>query len=107
MAAALAMARAEGAREVVATAGSEGTWVLTADGAVLVEPFPIEVVSTLGAGDVFHGAILAGLVRGDSLLDATRRANAAAALACREMGGRSGIPGLAELDAFARRPARR
>lgn len=56
--------------------------------------------STLGAGDVFHGALLASLVEGRSLSEAMRRANAAAALACRGLDARSAIPTRAELDAF-------
>jgi sugar/nucleoside kinase (ribokinase family) len=56
------------------------------------------VVSTLGAGDVFHGALLASLVRQASLDAALRAANAAAALSCRALDGRSAIPTLDELE---------
>lgn len=56
--------------------------------------------STLGAGDVFHGALLAALVVGHPVPDALRRANATAALACRALDGRGAIPTRAELDAF-------
>jgi sugar/nucleoside kinase (ribokinase family) len=55
-------------------------------------------VSTLGAGDVFHGALLAYLVRGASLDDALRAANTAASLSCRALDGRSAIPTLHELQ---------
>ena len=48
---------------------------------------PSQVVSTLGAGDVFHGAFLAAMVEGRSLPDALRWANAAAALSCRRWTG--------------------
>ncbi len=56
--------------------------------------------STLGAGDVFHGALLAALITGHPVPDALRRANATAALACRALDGRGAIPTRAELDAF-------
>jgi sulfofructose kinase len=55
-------------------------------------------VSTLGAGDVFHGALLAFLVRGASLEEALRAANAAASLSCRALDGRTAIPTIDELE---------
>ncbi|HWE10373.1 MAG TPA: PfkB family carbohydrate kinase [Solirubrobacteraceae bacterium] len=77
-----------GARGCVAHAGGE---TLTVDG------FPVDVVSTLGAGDVFHGALLAALARGCRLREALVRANAAAALSCRALDGRTAIPTWDEL----------
>jgi sulfofructose kinase len=97
---AFAAARAEGARAVVATSGGEGTYVWTAGGVRHIPAFAVDVVSTLGAGDVFHGALLAGLVGGAEIEKAARAANAAAAMSCRELDGRSGIPTRRELDVF-------
>ena len=57
----------------------------------------VDVVSTLGAGDVFHGALLAHLVRDVPLPDALAAANACAALSCRALDGRSAIPTANEL----------
>jgi sulfofructose kinase len=94
-----AAARA-GARQVVATASGDGSYVLVDGDMVLVQPYPVETVSTMGAGDVFHGAVLAGLVEGRSLVCATRRANAVAALSCRALDGRSGIPDAATTEEF-------
>ena len=72
---------------------------LQADGETIGVPaFPVEVVSTLGAGDVFHGALLACLARGLPLRDAAVRANACAALSCRALDGRSAIPDWDELE---------
>ena len=62
--AAMLAAQAAGAARVVATDGSCGTYLRTDDSATLVPPFVVEVESTLGAGDVFHGALLAGVVAG-------------------------------------------
>jgi sugar/nucleoside kinase (ribokinase family) len=50
------------------------------------------VVSTLGAGDAFHGALLAQLVADVPLRDALAVANEIAALSCRALDGRSAIP---------------
>jgi sugar/nucleoside kinase (ribokinase family) len=55
-------------------------------------------VSTLGAGDVFHGALLAALLDGQPIDDALRFANAAAGLSCRALDGRSGIPSRREVE---------
>lgn len=60
----------------------------------------LPIVSSLGAGDVFHGAFLTALVEGRTLPDALRLANAAAALSCRALDARGAIPDRAELDAF-------
>ena len=59
-----------------------------------------DVVSTLGAGDVFHGALLAALTGGRGLGEALHYANATAGLSCRALDGRSGIPAAAQVDAL-------
>ncbi len=97
----LRTAQAEGARTVVATHGADGAFALDADGRLEhVESFSVDVVSTLGAGDVFHGALVSELAHGFGLVDAVRRANAVAALSCRALDGRSAIPTTTELDRF-------
>ncbi|MFU8853661.1 carbohydrate kinase family protein [Micromonospora sp. SL1-18] len=89
----LGRALTEGAHTVVATHGSAGS-VAAGDGAPLVEApgLPVDVVSTLGAGDVFHGALLAAWVRDLPLPGCLRYANVVAALSCRGVDGRSAIP---------------
>lgn len=62
--------------------------------------FPVDAVDTLGAGDVFHGALALALARGSGHEDALRYASAVAALKCTRFGGRSGIPDAAEVDRF-------
>jgi sulfofructose kinase len=84
---------AEGARQVVATLGAAGCAAATSDGERCTVPgHPADVVSTLGAGDVFHGALLAAAERGLRFRERLRYANAAAALSCRALDGRSAIP---------------
>jgi sugar/nucleoside kinase (ribokinase family) len=95
-------ALAAGAALVVVTRGADGSFAVTRDGetveapSVAVDP----VVSTLGAGDVFHGALLAFLVRGEPFAGALRGANAVAALSTRALDGRSAIPTRSELGAL-------
>jgi len=86
------------AKLTVVTHGADGCIAYTGDETIEVPGFPVDAVSTLGAGDVFHGALLAALVRGLPLRDALVRANACAALSCRGLDGRSAIPTWDELE---------
>ena len=60
---------------------------------------PMRPVSTLGAGDVFHGALLAALLRDRPLRDALDFANRVAALSTRALDARSAIPTSEEVTA--------
>jgi ribokinase len=65
-----------------------------------VPAFPVEAVDTTGAGDVFHGGYLFGLLNGWPLRETITFASALAALACTRIGGRAGIPALPEVLTF-------
>jgi len=83
---------------IAATAGPAGVFWLE-DDTVRHEPaFPVPVVDTLGAGDVFHGAFALALAENCSLERALRFGSAAAALKCTRPGGRDGIPNRAEVE---------
>jgi len=84
---------------VVATCGSEGSAAFT-ESFISALGFKVDVVSTLGAGDVFHGALMAQVVEGRPMQEALRRANAVAALSCRGLDGQSAIPTLQELNTY-------
>ena len=97
----LTMAR-WGPRVVISTCGKDGCF-LVQDGQVLHLPaFPVQAVDTTGAGDVFHGAFLAGWLRKMPLLDCIRFASAVSALKCLKPGGRAGIPSLEQVSRFLR-----
>ena len=86
---------------VVATQGSAGSAGFSPETGLVTAPgFSVDVMSTLGAGDVFHGALVAQLIQGFPLQEAMRRANAVAALSCTGLDGQSKIPTTTELDAF-------
>jgi sugar/nucleoside kinase (ribokinase family) len=86
-------ALAAGAPLVVVTRGAEGSAAWTSDGVHTEAPgVAVDAVSTLGAGDVFHGALLAALTRGRPLEQALAVANECAALSCRALDGRTAIP---------------
>ncbi|HUZ47042.1 MAG TPA: PfkB family carbohydrate kinase [Terriglobia bacterium] len=73
------------------TLGQDGALVF-AEGRFYYSPgFVVETLDTTGAGDVFHGAFVYGLLQGwkvDRLLDFS---NAMAALNCTRLGARGGI----------------
>mgnify|MGYP003336543012 FL=1 len=90
-----------GENMVVATMGSKGSIGFSkSSGLVTAAPIKTEIVSTLGAGDVFHGALLAQLIEGLDLKNAMERANVVAALSCRGLDGQSAIPTKHELEIF-------
>lgn len=60
--------------------GAEGVLVATAEERSVVPPVPVEVVSGLGAGDAFGGALCFGLLSGASAVESVEFANAAGAL---------------------------
>ena len=96
---AIAAALAEGARRVAVTLGAGGAIAADSTGAWRAPSVRVDVRSTLGAGDVFHGALVAGLSEDRSLPDALAWANVAAALSCRGLDGRETIPARDELVA--------
>lgn len=97
-------ARAGGTRWIVATDGPRGAYAADEAGHYWVAAHDdIEIRSTLGAGDVFHGALLAAFVRAMPLPDALAYANAVAALSCRGLDGRSAIPGHEQATRLAAR----
>ncbi|MBN9061284.1 MAG: hypothetical protein BGP06_20040 [Rhizobiales bacterium 65-9] len=82
------------------TDGRRGT-VLRRGGEVMRIPaFEVAAVDTLGAGDIFHGALAFALAAGMREPDAVRFASAAAAIKCLRFGGREGAPTRREVEAF-------
>ena len=81
-----------GPRIVVQTEGADGAYTVSREGLFHTPAFSVEVVDTTGAGDVFHGAYLVGLLHGWDLPEVTLFASAVSALKCGHLGGRAGIP---------------
>jgi sulfofructose kinase len=102
MESALRAAVAAGARIAGVTRGEKGT-TMSIDGVLHHVPaLPVQVVDTLGAGDVFHGAYTLALAERKPVLDAARFASAAAAIKCSRPGGRQGSPTRRELEGLLR-----
>jgi sulfofructose kinase len=80
------------------TCGGDGAYWLDG-GELRHQPaFAVEVVDTLAAGDVFHGALALALAERRPIEPALRFAAAAAAIKCTRFGGRDGIPTRAEVE---------
>lgn len=69
-----------------------------------VPPVPTAVVSTLGAGDVFHGAAAHAMAGGHTFEEALAAGTAAAAYACAHGGGRVGAPTTDQLERWRNDP---
>jgi ribokinase len=89
--------RGFGARAVTITLGERGSVTLCGDKVYQTPAFKVDVVDTTGAGDVFHGGYIYGLLQKWDIEDVVRFASAFAALKCRKPGGRAGIPSLQEV----------
>jgi ribokinase len=62
----------------------------------------VDAVDTTAAGDVFNGALAVALAGGAVLVEATRFANAAAALSVTKLGAQPSAPARAEVDELIR-----
>ena len=91
-----------GPEQVVITLGARGSVGLNNQGIVRQKAFPISAVDTTGAGDVYHGGYIYGLLQGWDMHECMRFASATAALKCAEVGSQSGIPDLKDIDALLR-----
>ena len=89
-----------GPREVVITLGAKGSIGWHGGKIISQKAFPVNVVDTTGAGDVYHGAYIYGLLQGWDMAECMRFASATSALKCMEIGARKGIPTLKETLSF-------
>jgi sugar/nucleoside kinase (ribokinase family) len=62
------------------------------------EGFRVVARDTTGAGDVFRGAFIYARLRGWSLDEQLRFANAAAAVSCTKLGALASVPSLEEVE---------
>jgi sulfofructose kinase len=89
-----------GCKTTVVTIGEKGCICGANDRIFSSTGFKVKVVDTTGAGDVFHGAFIYGLLKNWPLQKTAEFANACAAIKCRKLGGRAGIPTLTEVRNF-------
>ena len=85
------------------TEGSNGTTWLEKDVLKYFPAYKVNVVNTLGAGDVFHGIFALCLSEDKNEEKAIYFASAAAAIHCSRSGGRESIPNLKEIKNFLKK----
>lgn len=90
---------------VVVTLGRAGVLLAQASGEEAIGGFPVDAVDATGAGDAFTGALLAELAAGKDAAQATRFANAAAALSTRGYGAIEPLPRRDEVERFLQQQA--
>ena len=83
------------------TLGPGGALVLEDKVFTYTSAFRVPVVDSTGAGDVFHAGFIYGVLQGWPTRQTLRFAAAAAALKCAKLGGRPGIPTVAQAEALA------
>ena len=81
-----------GVESAIVTLGADGALVATRRAQIVIGGLAVETVDTTAAGDTFAGALAARLVEGADLIDASRFANAAAAVAVTRMGAQPSVP---------------
>ena len=82
------------------TLGARGAIMLDGDRVHRAPGYPVHAVDTTGAGDVFRGALIYALLRGEDPSGMLRFANAAASLSCTREGAMNSVPTAAETAAF-------
>ncbi len=92
-----------GAKTVVLKLGSDGSMLVTAQGATHFPACEVQVVDPTAAGDAFTAALTLRLAAGKKIEEAIRYANLAGALAVTKLGAQPSLPTRKELEAFAAR----
>ena len=83
---------------VVITCGKDGGYFYDGKEAKTYPIYPAAVVDSNGAGDVFHGAFAAGLVKGFAPYTCCHFASAVSALKCTGVGARESVPSFENLS---------
>jgi sulfofructose kinase len=79
------------------TLGNEGAMAWVGDRCVKFPGIKLSAIDTTGAGDIFHGGFIYGLLQNWPLEQTMKFANAAAGLNCLSLGARQGIRSLSEI----------
>ena len=90
-----------GVGAVIVSRGADGASVFDADGRADIPAFPTDLVDTTGCGDAVSAGVIAGLVRGWRISDATKLGLAAASLVAAGLGSDAGIINFAQVASIA------
>ena len=90
----------QGVEHVIITLGRTGSVICDASLREFVPAREVTAVDTVGAGDVYNGALVTALSEGKSLPEAARFATLASSIAVTRPGAQTGVPHRAEVDAL-------
>ncbi|MFP4145459.1 MAG: carbohydrate kinase family protein [Phycisphaeraceae bacterium] len=91
---------AMGPEMVTITCGPAGALLRTADERIHEPAFPVAATDTCGAGDVFCGGLIHGVLENWEPRQTIRFAMAAAAVKCTGLGNREALPDRTQIDAL-------
>ncbi len=100
------MAREYGPAVACVTLGSSGSLAMCQGREIRTPAFDVPVVDSTGAGDAFRGGFISGYLQAGpeaDVADVLTFATAVAALKCRSLGARDGLPRAADVEQFLRR----
>jgi len=95
----------KGVSNVILTLGTKGAFVANASVREHLPAFAVKAVDTTAAGDVFCGTLAAALHEDHNLIEATRFASAAAAIAVTRHGAQPSAPTKTEIEDFLQQQA--
>jgi ribokinase len=92
--------RNTGIESVIITLGDQGAWVESDGISELLDPYRVDVVATVAAGDAFNGGFGVGIASGMGLLEAAKLGMASGALCVTKDGAQEAMATRAEIDAL-------
>lgn len=101
-----AMAREYEPAVACVTLGSAGSLAMCQGREIRTPAFDVSVVDSTGAGDAFRGGLISGYLQGGQeadVADVLTFATAVAALKCRSLGARDGLPRGSDVELFLKR----
>ncbi|HLJ48261.1 MAG TPA: ribokinase [Bryobacteraceae bacterium] len=92
--------RERGPRAVVLKLGDQGCFYLDGEQERFSPGFAVEARDATAAGDVFNAALAVAMAEDQSVVEALRFANAAAAISVTRLGAQASVPARPEVDSF-------
>ena len=86
--------------DTIITRGTKGSIGLSGDKIITQPAFKIDAVDTTGAGDVYHGAYIYGLIMKWDMHACMRFASAVSAIKCKNVGVKNAVPGIEIIKNF-------